>query len=213
MYSNFKPMEIKDYLKILRKHLGMIIIITLLFGLFAYVFTLKQDVTYEASGNLTVVPKPTVELKNVYEYGGYYALQAASLFINTIAFWLQSPEIVAEIYKKAGYEIEKGQTSRSLSKLIKTTILPNSFSLKFQLKNKDKTRAEKLAIAVGVVVQEKVAEFDQKTTSKDKFEVLTPHPNIVEIRPKKAFNTAVGALAGLVFGVFLVFVIEYFRKS
>lgn len=206
-------MELKEYLKILQKNLSLIIITTILIALFAYIFTLRQPIVYEANGSLTIIPKPSAELKNVYEYGGYYSLQAASLFGQTIAFWLQSPETVSSIYEKAGFQIEKTQTSKSLAKLIKTTLIPTSFSVKFQLKEKDKNKAKKLAEATTAVIQEKVAEFNQKAGSKDKFEIAASQPIIIEVQPKKGFNAGIGGVAGLVLGIFLAFLRDYFRKS
>jgi capsular polysaccharide biosynthesis protein len=204
--------ELKEYLKIVQRNLGLIIVVTILVALFAYIFTAKQPVTYEANANFTIIPKSAAELKNVYEYDGYYALQAAVLFGNTLASWLQSPDIVVEIFKKAGYELEKTQSSKSLAKLIKPTLVPNSFSVKFQLKDRDENKAQKLAQATTEIVQNKTTEFNQRAGSKANFEVAASEPIILEVKPKKEFNTMVGALAGLILGVFLAFVRQYFRK-
>ena len=204
-------MELKEYLKIIQKNLGLIIISIILVALFAYLFTLKQPIVYEADVSLTIIPKPGIELKNVYEYGGYYDLQAATLFGTTIASWLSSPDVVTEIYKRAGYEI-KEVTSKALAKLIKTTLAPSSFSIKLQLKDRDKNKAQKLARATTEVIQNKTAEFNQKAGAKANFEIVASEPVIFEVKPKKEFNTLVGALAGLILGIFLAFVAEYFKK-
>jgi len=204
--------ELKEYFKILQKNLWLIIVTTILVALVAYVFTLRQPITYEANANLTIIPKPNTELKNVYEYDGYYALQAASIFSLTMASWMQNPDTVAEIYQNSGYKIDKGQTSKSLSKLIKPTASPNTFSLGLQLKNKDKTKVQKLTKAAIEVAQNKTAEFNKTAGSKINFEVTASEPTILEVAPKKTLNTGIGAVAGLVLGIFLAFALEYFRK-
>lgn len=205
-------MELKEYLKILRQNLKIIVFATVLITLSAYVFGLMQPITYEANANLTIIPKTSVELHNVYEYGGYYDLQAAFLFGNTIATWLQSPDIVFNIIKNSGYQIEK-TNSNSLSKMIKITVSPNSSAIKFQIKDKDKDKARKLANAAILEVKNKTAEFNQRAGTKVNFEIFSSDPVIIEVKPKIGFNTATGALAGLVLGIFLAFVFEYFRKS
>jgi len=204
--------ELREYFKILRKNLGLIIVATILVAFFTYLFTLRQPTLYESNANLTIIPQSKTELKNVYEYGGYYELQTATLFGSTIASWLCSPDIVAEIYQKAGYEI-KNRTSKALSKLIKTTFIPSSFSIKLQLKDEDKNKAQKLTRATIETIQNKTAEFNQKAEIKTNFEVVAAEPVILENRPKEGFSTAIGALAGLVLGIFLAFIAEYSKKS
>jgi len=206
-------MEFKEYLKILRKNLTLIVIATFVVALVAYIFSIKQTNVYEANSSLTIVPKPALELKNVYEYDGYYALQAATLFGNTVVVgWLQSPDIILEIYKRAGYD-PGVKNSKALSKLIKATPVPDSFAIRFQLKESDKEKVLKVAQSTIEVIKDKVAEFNQKAGTKSNFEIVAAEPVVIEIRPDKGFNTLVGAALGLIFGIFLAFVVEYFRKS
>ena len=205
-------MELREYLKILKNNLGLIIIITLLVTAGTLIFSLKQKVSYEADSNITVIPKSNAELNNDYEYDGYYALQSASTFSNTISLWLQSPGVVIEIYNKAGSELDKNTSSKILSKQIKTTVLPNASSLKFQIQNENKEKVQKLASAINETVKAKTTEFNQKFSSGISFEVITSEPLLIEIKPKTELNTLAGVLAGLVLGIFLAFLREYFRK-
>lgn len=205
-------MEFKEYIRIIQKNLWLIAVSIILVAAFAYVYTARQPIIYEANSDLTIIPKSGTELKNVYEYDGYYALQSASLFGNTIISWFQSPDIVADIYQKSGVSVDN-TSSKSLGKLIKASLVPNSFSVKFQIKDTNKERVLKLAKTTTSAIQNKTANFNQKSTTKVKFEIADSEPIIITVRPQKEFYTLVGALAGLILGTFFGFVFEYFRKS
>jgi len=204
-------MELREYLKIFKKHLVLILVITFLLTAAAFVFTLTQPIRYQANGSLTIVPKSIAELKNIYQYDGYYALQASNLFGVTISSWLANPDIVTEIYKKAGYSSE-GMSPQSLSKLIKTNQTLNSSMVTFQLVDENKEKADKLAKATIEVVREKTNKFNQTAGTRVNFEIVSNPPLINKVEPKKELNTAIGFLAGLILGIFGAFVIEYFKK-
>jgi len=204
-------MELREYLKIFKKHLVLILVITFLLTAAAFVFTLNQPIRYQANGSLTIVPKSIAELKNIYQYDGYYALQASNLFGTTISSWLANPDIVTEIYKKAGYSSE-GMNPQSLSKLIKTNQTLNSSMVTFQLVDENKEKADKLAKATIEVVREKTNKFNQTAGTRVNFEIVSNPPLINKVEPKKELNTAIGFLAGLILGIFGAFVIEYFKK-
>jgi len=205
-------MELKEYLKILIKHFKIILFSAILLSLSAFIFTINKPVYYQAIGSMTITPKSSAELKNIYQYDGYYALQASNLFGITISSWLANPDIVTEIYKKAGYSTE-GMSTQALSKTIKTSQNLNSSLITFQLNDLDKEKVRKLALAVIELVKEKTALINKDSNSKINFEIVSNEPLVNRIDPKKIFNTAVGFLIGLFLGGFLAFVIEYFSNE
>ena len=205
-------MELREYLKIFQKNISLILACAVLVGTAAFVYTFRQPVTYETAGNITVVPKSAGELKNVYEYDGYYALQAAASFTTTITSWLGSPDTVSEIYQKAGLDVGN-QSAKALSKFVKTTPIANSFSLKYQLSTTEKEKTSKLAKAATDVVKEKTTSFNQKTSSKLNFEINSDEPIIIENKPPVTLYTIAGTLAGFVLGLFLALLREYFKKN
>lgn len=206
-------MEIKEYLKIFRKSAVIILLCVIFVTLGAYVFTVRQKVVFEGNGSLTIIPKPATTTKsNFYEYDGYYALQASGLLGNSITAWLQSPDVVFEIYKQAGIDTT-GLSAKQLVKSMKAEMLVGTFAVKFQIKNSDRNRAESLAKSTISVIQNKTAEFNQKAGTKINFELQADPPVITELKPKKELELIAGALAGLILGIFLSFVLEYFKKS
>jgi len=204
-------MELKEYLRIIKKHLFLILACALITTTGGYLFARQQSTKYEAVGDITVVPQGAAELKNVYEYDGYYALQAATIFTTTISSWLASPDSVMEIYQKAGLDI-KGQTSKSLSKFIKTTPVLNSVALKFQLQTASKENTLKLAKGVNELVKEKTETFNQTAGSKTKFSLNLSEPLIIENRPPVGLITLCALVVGAVLGIFLAFLKEYLRS-
>jgi len=205
--------ELREYLKIFQKHFWLILISIILIAAGAFIFVKRQKIAYEANGDLTVVPKANEQLKNVYEYDGYYALQAATVFNTTVSAWLQSPNTVTEIYQKAGYEINQNTKSKALSKTIKTTLMPQSFSLRFRLQDPDKEKVAKLAKSTVVIIQDRTNIFNQKAGSKLNYEISASEPVIIENRPPVTLYTVAGLFAGLVLGLFLSLLLEYFKKT
>lgn len=204
-------MELKEYLKILGRHFGLILGIAILLALAALIFSITKPISYQAIGSLTITPRSNVALKDVYQYDGYYALQASNLFGATVASWLANPDIVIEIFKKAGYSGE-GLSSASLSKMIKTNQNLNSSLVTFQLNGNDENKVRKLALATIDVVKEKTSAVNRASEAKVNFEIVASEPLINKVMPQKALNTLVGFLGGLFLGGFLAFVIEYFKK-
>lgn len=204
-------MELKEYLRIFKKHFKLIIATTILLTLAAFIFTLTQPISYQATGSLTIVPKSIAELKNVYQYDGYYSLQTSNLFGVTITSWLGNPDIVTEIFQKAGYTTE-GISVQALSKFINTSQMLNSSSVTFRLGDRDENKTQKLATATIEVVRNKTVEFNQAAGTRVNFEIVATSPLVNKVEPKKELNTAVGFLSGLILGVFLSFVLEYLKK-
>jgi len=108
-------MELKQYIKIIKRHIKSIVMVSILVGFFALIFSAVKPVTYETSLSL-LISRATAQETQDYKYDSYYAIQANDLFANTIVGWLKSPEIVVDIYKEAGVNFP-------VKNLRKTTII------------------------------------------------------------------------------------------
>jgi len=78
----------------------MILALALISAGITCVFASLQKPIFDVSLSLSVAPQEREQTQD-YQYDGYYALQAADIFSDTVASFFQSPENVVEIYKKA----------------------------------------------------------------------------------------------------------------
>lgn len=70
------------------------------------IFDKLMNASYD--GAVTLIVKQTMpsgELGDDYKYDGYYAVMANQVFADTLESWLDSPEIIAEVYEKAGMDV------------------------------------------------------------------------------------------------------------
>jgi capsular polysaccharide biosynthesis protein len=80
-------MELKEYIKIIRKEFKLILIAAIITGSSALLFSTIQPVKYETSLSLFVNKDKTQETDD-FKYDGYYALQASEIISDSIEQWL-----------------------------------------------------------------------------------------------------------------------------
>jgi capsular polysaccharide biosynthesis protein len=93
-------MELKEYIKIIKKRSKLILVVATITGSFAFLFSTIQPVKYETSLSLFINKNETQETDD-FKYDGYYALQASEIIADSIEQWLKSPEFVNAVYQKA----------------------------------------------------------------------------------------------------------------
>lgn len=96
-------MDLRDSIRpVLHYWWAILLCVVLAFG--GLIVTNKmQSISYDGAVTLFVkqVFLAPEKIEN-YKYDGYYAVMANQTFADTLEIWLKSPEIVAEIYEKAG---------------------------------------------------------------------------------------------------------------
>lgn len=202
-------MELRDYLKIIKKHYKLILVITILVGVSSFIFTLRKSVVYDTSLSLFITRSAPQDTQD-YKYDGYYAIKAAELFSDTIKQWLESPEVVVEIYKQAEIDL----TLKSLRKLRKkfTAYKMSSQYVEVRFKAKERAEAQEVSRAITKVLQSKTQELTGAT--KDiSFSIKGANSVIVENIPKPLLNGLIGLVSGFVLGLFIIFFKEYYRKD
>src|SRR4030043_1642293 len=107
-------MELREYYKILRSHISIIVYVVLIAVVVAYAWSVRKSQTSSASFILKI---SRTESQNTadYQYDQFYRLQADEKFTETISGWLKSPGTTREIFSKAGIDSEN-DSMRQLSK-------------------------------------------------------------------------------------------------
>lgn len=207
-------MELKEYLKILRKNLNVFIGTILIVLAVTYIYTIKTPPTYYTASSILLNRKSTFTPQAQYfQYDSYFAIQSAALLANAISSWLQSPATVLEIYQRA--KIIPPSTSLSkLSKIFKirkqtaeTNIIDISIS------EKDKEKSEKLMQEALKMVEEKTNQVAKSSGVAESFEVLSSNPVTISSKPDLVINLSVAAVVSIILGLILVFMKKYLEKN
>ena len=206
-------MEFADYIRIVKKNLLMIVVVTVLFGLAAGIVTARQDTSYQASTSIEIARLQSVDQNKVgyFQYDDFYATQVATTFSDNVVGWLASPAMVAEIFQKAGYDLPSGNL-KDLGKVFtakknvatSTVIVVNYFST-------DYNKSEKLIATAAQVLKTKIEGYNSSASSA-KFSVDVTTPVVIASPKPTALNTVIAAVVGLFISFGVAFLGESLKK-
>ncbi|MBI5404748.1 MAG: hypothetical protein HY976_00825 [Candidatus Kerfeldbacteria bacterium] len=193
---------IRTYLR--RRWLGIGILILTVAG--AYGWQMLQPVRYSTSMSLGV-NRVNADQTPDYQFDGYYALQAADLFSQTLVSWMQTPSILVEIYDQAGLPTDvdsiRGLTSRFKTKKVAAQNVVVTYSSPTQ------AEAEKLATAITAVTTRLTATVNRSADNKAFFELVAAKPVIVKAKMDPVITGVAAGMVGLVLALFLVPFVAY----
>ncbi|MDI6778167.1 MAG: hypothetical protein QMD77_03170 [Patescibacteria group bacterium] len=202
-------MELKEYYKIWREHISVVIYAVLVAVVAVYAWSVKKSETYYASLLLDVSrveTQPTAE----YKYDQFYRLQADEKFAETVSEWLKSSGAVRSIFDKAGVSSE-GKTMRGLSKSFQAEKLSSQLvSVRFSPQNEDE--AKKIANAVSAVVSDKTKGLNAEARDPNWFKVDMSDLIVLKNTQDLRLNLALAAFVGLFVGTLLAFGKHYISE-
>lgn len=204
-------MELRDYFKIIGKHYIVFIIIVLLCGLFAFIFTKTQKVTYTAQTTVTVNKASSLKQSqaNYYLYDNYYNVQSAALFSQIVTTWFSSPSLVKEIYQKAGIEVPNVSQSK-LSKTFKA-VREEPATITVSITGTNQDQLNKLINAATDVLQTETNNLGKNNDSF--YEIAEFIPITIQNQPNPGQNTLIGLVSGVILGIIVVLGIAYFKRE
>lgn len=202
-------MELRDYFKIIGKHLTTFIIIVILTTVFTFTFTKTRPTSYTASTTFTVNKSSSLEQSkiNYYLFDNYYNVQSSALFSQIVALWFESPALVKEIYQKAGIELPN-ISQKALGKTFKA-VREEPAIINVIISGTDQEKLDKLMNAAYDVLQAKTNELGKNDTSF--YELAKFTPIVTKDQPSLILNTIVGLIAGILLGALIAMAIEYFK--
>jgi len=203
-------MELKEYLKIVKKYITIVIILTLLVGTAAFLFSYFKPVSYEASVSFAVNRINAKETED-YQFDGYYAIQASDLVSQTVVTWFSTPSVVLEIYEKAKITPQYDSLEEFATFFNTKKYSAQNINVKFREKTREK--AENIATATIEVIGSKVKALNKSSDSNSLFEAQASSPVVVETSANIWLNTVIGLVVGLILGLFLVYAIDYFKNG
>jgi capsular polysaccharide biosynthesis protein len=198
-------MEIKDYYLILKRNLFLLIIVTLLFGVVAYLFTNYQKPTYQSSIAIEISRIPALSQSQVdyYQFDNYYTSTVAAQLATNISDWIISPSTVTEVFQQAGYPLPTGDL-KGLTKVFTVSKKQESSSvITASYSSSDQTQAEKIISAAGEAVKENIDEYN-KAESAGKFLARASEPVVIANPKKTGLNTVIALFLGFVISLGII---------
>jgi len=203
-------MELKEYYKILKINISVLIYAVIIAVVAVYIWSIKQSETYSTSLLLNVGRIETQSTAD-YRYDQFYRIQADDKFADTVSEWLKMPGVVQEILSKAGLN-SSGKSLRQLAKTFSADKMsPQIIEVRFSPASPDE--AGKISSAIASVISDKTKVLNADARDPNWFKVdpsnLITAKNTQDLR----INLSVAALVGLVFGMFFAFVKHYISED
>ena len=202
-------MELKEFYKIWRANISVVIYTILIAAVTVYAWSVKQSQTLSASLLLNVSRTETQNTAD-YRYDQFYRLQADEKFSETIVEWLKAAGVSYDIFAKAG--IKTGEKSlRQLSKSFRAEKLsPGLVGISFSAQTEDE--AKKIGDAVNSIISQKTKDLNANTRDPYWLEVSSSNfivaKNIQDLR----INLGIATLIGLFIGTILAFGKHYISE-
>ncbi len=203
-------MELKDYVKIIGLRFWLFVLVVIVTMLGAYFFTVSQPEAFDGSAVIYVNKKSDQPEAGDFEYDKYYAIQASSLMANTIVNWLADPSNVIKIYDNANLDLP----TEKLNKLAKVINVKKSdpAAIKVTASSTNESNVYNL-ISSTKDFTEKRLNSDIVNGSAENFYLTFSDITVLRRQKSVVMNTFIGLISGIVLGLALVFLVEYFNPK
>ena len=203
-------MELREHIRIIKKYRWLIVIVTILATLAAFIFSYIQPEYYRVSLSFTVkaINKPATQ---DYQYDGYYAIKASELFSQTIISWFMTPSILDDIYTHAEIDPQIGSLDRFTSRFKTKQYSAQNFVVTF--KERDKTTAEKISHSIIIYVEENSKTLNQDMDKNSLFEATGSTPVIIKQKTPTWLVTLAAFIFTLIFTTTIAYLINYLKSE
>ncbi len=194
-------MELRDYLRILRKRGWIILVIAALAAAGAFGFSRLQAPVYRASIKLSVEPAR-------YDWG----------LSNTVKDILRNHVLNLRTHTMANRVIERAQLDmNSYQFLERVTVSSDSsnFSLQIDAESRSPEEAKLMAQTMAEVFVEDRQRWNQEQDKRDRIDVkiVDDVRDAPQIRPKPVVNALAAGVLGALVGGLIVFVLEWMEAD
>lgn len=206
-------MELKLFLKLIKKYSKIIIVAGILIGLLSAVFVSQLEPTYVATHSVYVEKVPEKPDSGDFTYDGYYAQQAAELYTDTVVGLFESPAVSARALEIA----QKNNTAEDVKKFQKKVFVEKVAPRLIEVKVDSKSEMDASALVSGLfqAVNERVEELTNQGVDSlsMSINVVTPNPLIATEEPMVALWGVLGLFLGLLISTSGVMLKEYLLSN
>ena len=193
-------MELRDYLRILRKRWWIILLVTLLTAGAAYGFSAIQTPVYKSTIQLSVWP---ARIDNG-------AQLAAKSLLRAFAVYVDSDTFAQRVINQLQLEME----AKALNEAVTIESKDEDFLIQIDVLHTDGEQANRIAKTWAEKVVEWRNQENQEQRKEDRVEAaIVQEPSYGKFRPQTTLNTVAGGILGLMLGGLIVFVLEWIESG
>lgn len=202
-------MQLKEMIKVILKHIWILVIVLIIFIGGVYYYTKKQPSQFSGSLTLYTMVDPQKESIEYYDYDNYYAFQSSKNLLDTIASWFSDPAYLNTIYAMADEDLPQ-TTLKNYAKLFETKKNAPS-SLVVSIKSSNHSYVNNLLESAKQFSQNNITQWKQIGVLQN-VSIVPSDIFIVEEKANTSLNLILGAISGLIISLLIIFGIEYFKK-
>lgn len=203
-------MELKEYIRIIRKNKNLFFGIIAISILAAFSFTYTRPVRYDSSLALNITRTGT-QKTDQFRYDNFYRLQADDKFTETVVEWLKSPRVAEDIYANAGIDASK-MTLRQLSKAVKPEKMSSQLVL-VSFSAPDVVTSKKISAAIFKAVNDNTTALNKDQQDAEWFQILSDDPVIVKYHMNPGLLLAISFVFGAFVAFWAVMIRHYFSQD
>lgn len=199
-------MDLRQYLFVLQRGIGIIIGIALVFTLVVSVFIYFGAPKFDAVTSITVDRQNSIAQKDVnyYLYDNYYAQQSSGLLADTIINWMASPSVVKSIYTRAGVDLPQVRKITTLGKIFTVRKLPPS-TVNISVSSDNEARSQLLVQSAITELKAKSLELNQAGNN-NRIELHATNVASAVVKPFWVLILSITIMTGLLLGLFVVLI-------
>ncbi len=193
-------MELRDYLRILRKRWWIISLVTLLTAVAAFGFSRLQTPVYKSTIQLSVWP---ARIDNGAQLAAKSLLRAFAVYVNSNTF--------ADKVKDA---LQLDMLAEDLNDKVTIASIDEDFLIQIEVLDPDPKIANDIAWTWATRIVEWRNQENQLQRKEDRVEArIVQEPTAGRFRPQTTLNTIAGGILGLMLGGLIVFVLEWIESG
>lgn len=201
-------MELREYLKIVRKSLPLLVVLAAALGMLAFLFSQRLPTTHTASLTFYVKRQATEAREDYYTFDGYYSQQAAEKFTETVVGFLKSKDILLASAKLVKLPTDQGSLEQLEGSIKIKQVAPQLVNL--EVTKEDAEAARTFCTALAQATTERINLLNQTGDKAISVDLLNAEPLVEKNAPKVVLNSLVGVLIGALLASFYIFLKEYF---
>lgn len=193
-------MELRDYLRILRKRGWIVILLTVLTAAAAWGFSRLQTVEYKSSVNVFVSP-------DRIDNG---TLLATKQILRGFRAYIDSENFANLVIQRLGLDMKPD----TLKNKVTIATKDEDYLLQIDVVNSDGDQANDIARTWATAFVEWRQQENTKQRKEDRVSAyIVQDPKYSQFRPQTTLNLVAGAIIGLLLGVLVVFFLESFESN
>lgn len=204
-------MELREYTKIVKKNLPLLIVLAAAFGGLFFLVSKNLPTTHTASLTVYVKRQATEASADYYTFDGYYSQQAAEKFTETVVGFLKSKDILLASAKLAKLPTDQESLEQLESSIKIKQVAPQLVNL--EVTKEEAEAARTFCTAVAQATTERINLLNQTGDKSISVDLLNVEPLVEKNEPKIFLNSVVGILTGILLALLYVFLREYFANN